>query len=187
VNRALLKPLLRFSLLFGSLAITSLFLIGCPMVDWKELNYTRRKPLEIDLVGRWKPTAQARKEILGRGKYPAADYAVSLNADGTFAMHNMPDWWLDSFGLSQGRFHDGAGTWKLEERKEVWRVWGLMLQFDSFSGNRLVRSHDSMVPLKAPWKTWVNLYRQSTPYLIFFRIGDPNEGDVMFFERAASL
>jgi hypothetical protein len=156
------------------------------MVDWKELNYTRRKPLETELVGRWIPTAQSRKEILGRGKYPAADYELTLNADGSFAMRNMPDWWLDPVGRSQGRFHDGAGNWKLEERKEVWRVWALMLHFESFSGNRLVRSRDSMVPLKAPWGTTVNLYRQSAPYLMFFRIGDPNEGDVMFFERVAS-
>lgn len=156
------------------------------MVDWKELNYTKHKPLETDLIGCWIPTAESRKEILARGHYPAAEYELALNADGTFAMRNMPDWWMDASGRSQGRFHDGTGTWKLEEDKSLWRIWVLALRFESFSGERLVASHDSRIPVKAPFVMIINLYRQSAPYQIFFRIGDPNNGDAMFFERAAS-
>jgi hypothetical protein len=101
-------------------------------------------------------------------------------------MRNMPDWWLDPEGRSQRRFDSGAGAWELEERKEVWRIWALRLNFKSFSSEKLIRARDSMVPLKAPWTTAVNLYGQSPPYLMFFRLGDPDNGDVMFFERVES-
>jgi hypothetical protein len=29
---------------------------GCPMVDFKELRFTRQKPPESELIGRWTPT-----------------------------------------------------------------------------------------------------------------------------------
>lgn len=158
-------------------------LCGCPTVDWKELNFTRKKPLEANVVGEWFPTAKSRKYILRDGKYPDRDYRIVINTDGTFRMQNMPDWWMDGFGESHGGFHDGTGTWKLDEGKNIWRIWTVMLRFESFSGNEKDPVTKSVLPIKAPFVTWVHLYGQKPPYLLFLGVGDPNDGYAMFFER----
>ena len=75
---------------------------GCPAVDWKELQFTRHKPSEQELVGTWRPTAATLKEIRGRGHYPVATHEIIVRADHTFSIRNMPDWWSNGFGESHG-------------------------------------------------------------------------------------
>jgi hypothetical protein len=145
-------------------AVSTLF-AGCPAVDLKELQFTRTKPAESDIVGTWRPTADTLKDIRGRGHYPVATHEINLRADHTFSMRNMPDWWSNGFGESHGQFESGDGTWQFEAGKDVWQIWVVRLHFPSVT-------------------TWINLYRQRPPYLIFIRVGDPNNGDAMFFERA---
>jgi hypothetical protein len=138
---------------------------GCPAVDLKELQFTRTKPAESDVVGTWRPTVDTLKDIRGRGHYPVATHEIILRADHTFSMRNMPDWWSNGFGESHGQFESGDGTWQLEAGKNVWQIWVIRLHFPSVT-------------------TSINLYRQRPPYLIFIRVGDPNNGDAMFFEHA---
>lgn len=142
----------------------SWLLVGCPAVDLKELRFTRSRPAEGELIGTWRPTAATLKEIRGRGHYPPASHEIVLRDDHTFSMRNMPDWWRNGFGDSHGQFESGDGTWQVEAAKDVWQIWVLRLRFPSFT-------------------TWINLYRQRSPYLIFIRVGDPNNGEAMFFER----
>ena len=141
-------------------------LVGCPMVDLKELRFTRERPAESDIVGTWRATADTATEIRGRGRYPTADYELDLRADHTFSMRNMPDWWRDGFGESHGQLESGEGTWELHAGDNVWQIWMIRLRFPS-----------GVIS--------VNLYRQRPPYLIFVRVGDPNSGDAMFFERVS--
>lgn len=154
--------------LFVGLTIgLALLMAGCPAVDWKEFRFTRKKPAEIDLVGTWRPTPTTLKEIRDRGHYPAATNEIILRADHTFSMRNMPDWWKNGFGESHGQLESDDGTWQLEAARDVWKIW--------------------VVGLRFRWGTTsINLYRQHAPYLIFIRVGDPNNGEAMFFERGAA-
>ncbi len=139
-------------------------LAGCPAVDLKELQFTRTKPTETELVGTWRPTDNTLKEIRGRGRYPVETHEIILRADHTFSIRNMPDWWSDGFGYSHGQFESCEGTWGLGASKGPWQIWMIWVRF-------------------GPGTRSINLYRQRPPYLIFIRIGDPNNGEAMLFER----
>jgi hypothetical protein len=145
-----------------------MLLAGClkPRPAWRELQFTRTKPPEVDLVGTWRPTAETVKDIRDNGHYPAATHEMVLRADHTFTMRNMPDWWRNCFGQSHGQMESGDGTWDLVPAKIVWQIWIVRLRFS--------------VP---SFETTVHLYGQRSPYLIFIRVGDPDVGDAMFFER----
>jgi hypothetical protein len=136
------------------------------MIDWKEINFTRTKPEIKDIIGTWNPTADTLKDIRQRGHYPEAKQELILKADGTFSMINMPDWWGNGFGKSNKTFESGEGKWHLAKRKNIWDIWAIELEF----------------PAEI---TSVNLYRQKAPYLIFIRVGDPNDGYAMFYHRVS--
>ena len=148
----------------AALALLSFLVIGCPAVDTKEFRFTRHKPADSAIIGTWRPTQETAREIRGRGRYPVAEYELVLRADHTFSMRNMPDWWRGGLGESHGQLESGEGRWELRADKNVWQIWVIHLQFPS-----------GITP--------INLYRQRPPYLIFIRVGDPNNGDAMFFER----
>jgi hypothetical protein len=148
---------------FTTIIVISFLVVGCPMVDWKEFRFTRHKPEEVDIVGNWQATAATVKEIRARGHYPATRHELILRSDHTFSMRNMPDWWRGGFGESHGQLESGEGTWNLQPARDVWQIWVVRLRFPSRD-------------------TTVNVYRQRPPYLIFIRVGDPNNGDAMFFE-----
>ena len=149
------------------LITAGLLLAGCPMIDFKELNFTRKKPALEDIVGVWTPTPATLKEIRTRGRYRETTHELVFRSDGTFSMKDMPDWWRGGFGRSSGQFDSGEGKWDLQPAENVWQIWTIRLTF-------------------AAKITSVNLYRQKAPYLIFVRVGDPNEGYAMFFERSAN-
>jgi hypothetical protein len=157
---------MRIASLVLALAV-SVAITGClrPRPVWRELHFTRSKPAETDLIGTWRPSPDTLKDIRNRGKYPAAEHELILRPDHTFSMRNMPDWWSDGFGESHGKFESGDGTWELASDKNVWQIWVLRLRFPR-------------------WSTSIHLYRQRPPYLIFVRVGDPDIGDAMFFERS---
>jgi hypothetical protein len=76
----------------------------------------------------------------------------------------MPDWWNNGFGISNGTFECLNGKWELYENTEPYHYWSLILQTDNK-------------------KRMINLYDQKPPYRIFIRIGDPNDGNAMIFEK----
>ena len=140
---------------------------GClkPRPAWRELQFTRSKPSESDILGTWRPTAETLQDIRGRGRYSAGEPALVFHADHSFDMRDMPDWWLDGFGRSHGKLETGSGRWELASADNIWQVWVVRLHFPSF-------------------ETSVHLYHQHAPFLIFVRVGDPDIGDAMFFERS---
>jgi hypothetical protein len=160
-------PLCRLPLCsVAAILVVCFLLAGCPMVDLKELRFTRRQPAETEIVGTWRATAETAKEIRDRGGYPIAEHEFVFRADHTFSMRNMPDWWRDGSGNSHGQLESGEGRWELHADDNVWEIWTIRLRFPA-------------------GLTSVNLYRQRPPYLIFVRVGDPNNGDAMFFERVS--
>jgi hypothetical protein len=149
----------------------ALLISGCFLPTWPELQYTRSKPSEAELIGSWRATVATIREIRGRGQYREAEHEIVLRADHTFTMHNMPDWWRNGFGESHAQFESGDGTWKLASARNVWQIWIVELHFSDFSGG-------------SAFYTLVHLYHQRAPYLIFVGVGDPDEARGMLFERS---
>ena len=145
-------------------ATTCLFLAGCPAVDFKEFDFTRTKPKTEELVGVWTPTKDTLLDIRERGHYAEAEYYIELRADSSFLFHNIPDWWSDGFGESHGKLETFTGTWDVTEDSNIWKIWNITLSTSKFI-------------------TSIHLYRQKPPYQLFIRVGDPNQGDAMLFEK----
>ena len=145
------------------LFLLAILLAGCPMVDTKELNFTRSKPKKEDLIGVWTPDKETLRDIRTRGHYPETEHEIILREDGTFSIRNMPD----GFGESGGKFESVDGRWDLKEEKDIWTIWSISLE----------TSKELMS---------INVYRQKPPYSIFIRVGDPNNGDAMIFDRTST-
>ena len=121
-------------------------------LDWSEDSFT--------------PTASTIRDLKEHGGYVIAKHELILRADGTFAMVNMPDWWLDGAGESKKGFESGSGKWEFYQGHFQWTVWGIELNFGKFATGNLI-----------------NLRRQKPPYLINITIGDPDSAHNMLFEK----
>ena len=158
------ETLRRASRYLSSVALTGILLVACG--DPYLSNYTAAKPNESDLVGTWVPDKETVKDIRDRGGYDIdrASIKLILGSDGSFEMVDIPDWWREPFGRSQGRLQSDRGTWRLKEHSPgSW--WELALNFPGWGG--------TAVPLR----------RAKPPYLIHFTLGDPDAGHAMTFER----
>lgn len=133
-------------------------------IEWSELDFTRTKPSQADLVGTWSATKETIRDIQRRGKYEKADPKLILSADGTCAVTDMPDWWRGGVGESHKQLESGQGKWRIEEDKNVFRIYVVSLELPA--GNRTV-----------------NLNRQKPPYQIHITLGDPDSGTYMLFDR----
>jgi hypothetical protein len=145
--------------------VIALLVSGCFLPTGPELQYTRSKPSEADLIGSWRPTAETIRDIRNRGRYSTIEHELTLRPDHTFTMRNMPDWWRNGFGESHGHFESGDGTWELASASNVWQIWVVRLHFPHLG-------------------TSIHLYHQRPPYLIFIGVGDPDEARGMLFERS---
>jgi hypothetical protein len=141
-------------------------LSGCysPRELAEEFRFARQKPLETDLVGKWVPTTQTLEDMRGNGGYSISTHELVLNADKTFFMNNMPDWWATDFGESKKGFQSAAGRWTLSPATG-----------DSDWGIDLVVGTSGI--------GFLHVRNQKPPYLIHIGIGDPDNGHFMLFER----
>ena len=135
-------------------------------IEWSELAFTRNKPNQADVLGTWVPTAATIKDLRERGGYAVSKHQLILRDDGTFAMVNMPDWWLDGVGQSRKSFESGSGKWRFYQDHDPWTVWAVELEFSKF-----------VIP------NAIHLQRQKPPYLIHITVGDPDSGHYMLFEK----
>ena len=132
-----------------------LFLSGCMFVNGLDLSEDS-----------FTPTASTIRDLKEHGGYVIAKHELILRADGTFAMVNMPDWWLDGAGELKKGFESGSGKWEFYQGHIQWTVWGIELNFGKFATGNLI-----------------NLRRQKPPYLINITIGDPDSAHNMLFEK----
>ena len=148
-----------------------IFLGRCPpMVDFKELNFARKKPSVEYIVGSWAPNKETIKYIRDEGKYPDVNTKLIFRKDGTFNVVNMPDWWNDPVGTSKKKMISGNGEWQFEKYTTSLKYldyWYIDLRF----------AKDHLGTLG------IDIYGQKNPYMLFIRVGDPNSGNGMFFER----
>lgn len=127
-------------------------------------KYTREEPAREALVGVWLPDEHTARDMKERGRYDTSAFPTKLifNADGSFEMVNMPDWWADGYGQSQGSFHSARGQWRVARRGEFWGI-----ELASANGT-----------------TEMRLTGQEPPYQIEIVLGDPDTGQSMFFSRS---
>ncbi len=139
-----------------------LLLCGCHIPNFDDENFTKSKPKNEDLVGKYVPTAETLKLVREEGKYRKVETSIELFKDGSLKMVNMPDWWLKEFGESKGGFESGVGTWDVREQQGRWEL-GL--------------------DIKGLVSTSIPIADVPVPYLLWFYVGDPDQGKVMIFEK----
>jgi hypothetical protein len=154
--------------LFALLALT-----GCPVnLDTERMPTT--PPNRADLVGIYRPTADTLTYIRKEGGYAEREMSLTLKADGTFELENLPDWWHTEWGKPEGGFDSGSGQWDLEKSQDWWE---LNLSFtDTKRFAKPEAGRQGFGPL---------LIGHAAPYIIAFPFGEPDNGREMQFERAA--
>jgi len=135
----------------------------CPNLDTE--YFAKNRPEQTDLVGKYIPTTDTLQFIRSEGGYEVIDISITLLQDGSFEMINMPDWWCEPFGESNGGFDSGRGKWQVAKRQEWW-----VIELDFSSEN------------PPTGFTSVPLVGEIPPYRLWFYVGDPDSGDVMIFE-----
>jgi hypothetical protein len=155
--------------------IISLLVIfaGCQYDPYTSV-YTTTQPNTNDVVGVYVADTNTLDLIAKEGHYSAVSPSITLLADGTIIITNIPDWWLTSFGEPRGGFDSGRGTWTIQKHQE-W--WALSVGFDdteAFSS----RNHNP-----GGLGTQMMLIGEKPPYRIHLTVGDPDEGKGMQFER----
>jgi hypothetical protein len=139
---------------------------GCynPTEIVEELQFARQKPNETDLVGRWVPTPSTLDDMRTNGGYTISTHELVLNADRTFSMKNIPDWWATDFGDSKRGFRSASGRWAL-----AWATGGHDWGVDLVVGTSGIG--------------FVHVRNQKPPHLLHIGIGDPDNGHFMLFAR----
>jgi hypothetical protein len=157
----------------GSILLLPL-LTGCG-VNLDTERYPTAAPAAARLVGVYRPTADTTSFIKHEGGYAEREISISLRADGTFSVENIPDWWRTDFGKPAGGFDSGSGTWKTANRQD-W--WALELAFDDTTGFASKDAEGGLL-------TEANLIAEQAQYDISLTIGDPDSGGEMRFHRVA--
>lgn len=150
-------------------AVAAGLLYGLSHLGWL---YPEPEPDPSKITGTWVATAASIEMMKREGGYAPRTPTWTFRDDGTFAMEDMPDWWLAPFGQSHQRFGSGTGRWKAYESRNDWgNDWEIMVDFQSLSGYP-----DGL-------GTTLNLDAFQPDYVISVYIGDPDSGRVMEFMR----
>lgn len=82
-------------------------------------------------------------------------------------MINLPDsvW---NFGTAGGKFESGSGTWSIEKDNGAWCIGLYFTELNGVADNS---------------RTFLYLYGKKPPYLVYFYIGDPDDGWTLTYER----
>ena len=133
-------------------------------------EFTREKPLETDIIGRWKPVPSTICAMKNQ-EFAISTHAITLTADHGFTMSNIPDCWHTYYydGDRMGSLENCSGQWKLELKQDLWWMVEMStLKKYSCSGS-------------------LTLLNLKPPYRIALRWGDPDGGRQMVFERETGL
>ena len=137
--------------------------LGCQRAPYTNL-YTTKKPQSTNIVGSYRLTSQTLTSN-GLAALQGMTCLIELKADGKFLATNIPP--KTSFSSN---FFDslssGSGEWSIDgiglvgKQSKTW--WGLRLDpnFDS-----------------------PGLISNKPPYGLMFIVGDPDDGQVLFFQR----
>ena len=165
--------------LFRSVLLLSAFLLSACLREANPSNFTVVSPEPQDLTGTYTPTEHTIELLKASGKYPAAKSSITLGADGSVKIVNVPDWWLSSFGEARGKFDNGTGSWTIDKNKSWWLV---VANFPTTTASFTTAS----VPAQGHVTAMMSLVGQKPPFTLQMNISDPNADLVMQYEKIAS-
>jgi hypothetical protein len=157
------------------LALTNL-MCGFGAFDFASEQFTKTKPELMQLVGFYLPTPETWELINETGQYTIQEPSLTISADDTFEMTNMPDWWRTDFGKSLGGTDSGKGKWSLSSQNDWWQI---ELHFD-------ITDFNSDPSLSGDYVTYCEISGEQQPYSLWFYVGDPDDGRVMIFQQAVN-
>jgi hypothetical protein len=139
-------------------------LVTACQFDPYTLSYAKVKPDLKEIVGSWVATDDTLQQ-LSRTPYSKARPTISVTADGSIQMADIPDAWRDSSGAGKGSLEAFMGTWKLDKHQDSW--WGLAIQHGEWSCYGCLM-----------------ILGQRSPYRLIIRVGDPDQGIGYEFRKA---
>ena len=147
-----------------------LLLTACGSGDPFVAEYVTTRPDESVLPGeyvfKWQTLTDDDPSALN-----GARIAITVRADGTYTAENLPLWRETAPAQYElERLATLSGSWKLAS-------FGVVADGDAF---RDIWTLDFGPPAK-----FANLTKASAPHGLLFAFGDPDNGDVMYFEQDA--
>ena len=158
------------------LGFIALLLASCaPQPNPK--NYALTAPIAADLAGTYHATESTKTLIAATGKYESKPAAITLHADGSLEIMNLPDCWIHPFDRALGLFDTGKGTWSIV-RQQQWQV--LMCKFPSLPNHATSGvDHGNVTAM-------ISLVGQQAPYTLESIISHPDADLAMRFEKTAT-
>lgn len=142
-------------------------IVGCT-------NSPAQKPSKAQIVGKYVLSAQSiafLKHDKGYASVPSS-YIV-LRSDGEAVIHEMPDCYIDGFGLGNHKFVGGQGTWQVESTDS-----GFGVTIEIQGGGTMPRGIYSGSSIILRGKRW--------PFQLHVGIGDPDSDEWLTFNRVGS-
>jgi hypothetical protein len=126
-------------------------------------SYTLTEPVKENLVGVWQLDEASLRDLRERGKYDLTNKQprLTLAANGTIEINDLPDWVMNDAGQSHGAFQSYAGIWQIGKGGGYWQV-------------TMILSDMSL--------SWY-LRNEIPPYQLHMTVGNPDEGRAMVFVR----
>jgi hypothetical protein len=132
-------------------------------------EYTKVKPVENKLIGRYSPDAETAARVASQLNIkvdPGCE--LKLNADHTFSAKNLPRCWFPpaTSDCLPGKV-DISGDWSLGQHGRFWSV-----------------NLNAHLPPGGIMKTWnvpASVRGDRPPYILHLTIGDPDSGNALAF------
>ena len=156
-----------------ALLALSNIMCGFGAKDFDEKYFTRTQPELAQLAGIYRPTEDTLKLVNETGHYNVQDISITLFANGTFEMINLPDWWYTDFGEPSGGTDSGNGKWSLDQQTDYWDI---VFRFET-------TNFSSDPALSGGLDAWIELSGEQKPYSLWFYVGDPDDGRVMILQQ----
>jgi len=166
------------------LALPFLTLLGCmltscrppPLMSYPWFwDYTRARPKEADLSGRYKILKVRLSGELAKS-LQERDPSVTVNVDNTAVLANFPS--FDGFGDRIDCNRTGTADWSLD--KDLGASSGWQLAFENY---RPSTASAACGQENAIWP--VLLLRQKPPYRLYLTVGDPDSDTGIEFQKTA--
>lgn len=131
----------------------------------------KEMPQTSELAGVYVLSDRSRVFLRDQKSYGTTpESAISLDPDGSVSVRNLPDCYIDGFGLGHGRYVSGRGTWEIEQTD---LGFGVTLTIEA--GGTLKRGvyHGSSILIK----------NRQAPFALVVGIGDPDSNEDIVYER----
>jgi hypothetical protein len=133
-------------------------------------EFTRVRPVERYLVGRYVPDAETRERLASQlnVKVPTT-CELLVGQDGRFVVHDAPNCWFGPAVDCAPEDVDFTGDWRLGQHQKWWAV---QLTARTINGKPGAYGLPAMIRGDEP------------PYILHLTIGDPDSGNALAFELA---